>query len=115
MRSEHAIVASFVALGTGSDDPHHPKAVRASTGAVFAVALTRVSEIAELPGVRVALSADAADALRGADGSGVSVPEGDGLTLLVGAEREGLPPDVIAACERAARIPISSEALNAAV
>ena len=38
-----------------------------------------------------------------------------GLTLLVGAEREGLPQAVLAACEREARIPIASESLNAAM
>jgi len=37
------------------------------------------------------------------------------LTLLVGAEREGLPDDVVEACERVAHIPISSESLNAAM
>ena len=39
----------------------------------------------------------------------------DGVTLLVGAEREGLPDTVIAACDRAARIPIASDSLNAAM
>ena len=33
----------------------------------------------------------------------------------MGAERDGLPPDVVAACERSARIPIASESLNAAM
>jgi TrmH family RNA methyltransferase len=37
------------------------------------------------------------------------------VTLLVGAEREGLPEDVVAACERSARIAIASESLNAAM
>ena len=37
------------------------------------------------------------------------------VTLLVGAEREGLPASVIDACERTARIPIASESLNAAM
>ena len=39
----------------------------------------------------------------------------DGVTLLVGAERNGLPPEIVAACERAARIPIVSDSLNAAM
>ncbi len=34
--------------------------------------------------------------------------------LLVGAEREGLPAEVLAACERVAHIPIASDSLNAA-
>ena len=34
---------------------------------------------------------------------------------MVGAEREGLPADVAAACDEAAHIPIASESLNAAM
>ena len=37
------------------------------------------------------------------------------LTLLVGAERDGLPADVVAACDRVAHIPIAAESLNAAM
>ena len=36
------------------------------------------------------------------------------LTFLVGAEREGLPADVVAACDEVAHIPIAFESLNAA-
>jgi RNA methyltransferase, TrmH family len=111
LRSAHAFGASSVALGPGCADPHSPKAVRASMGAIFAVALARVADVRELPGERVALLPDAAQTLQevGAHSSGRS------LTLLVGAEREGLPAAVVAACERSARIPIASESLNAAM
>jgi TrmH family RNA methyltransferase len=37
------------------------------------------------------------------------------LTLVVGAERQGLPHEVVAACDRVAHIPIHSESLNAAM
>jgi TrmH family RNA methyltransferase len=40
---------------------------------------------------------------------------GGSLTLLIGAEREGLPADVVKACERTAHIPIEAESLNAAM
>ena len=40
---------------------------------------------------------------------------GGSLTLLVGAEREGLPADVVKACERTVHIPIAAESLNAAM
>jgi TrmH family RNA methyltransferase len=109
LRSADAFGASCVALGPRCADPHSPKAVRASMGAVFTVALARVGDIAELPGERVALDARAAEPLRGGEG------EHGSLTLLVGAEREGLPDDVLAACARSARIPISTESLNAAM
>jgi TrmH family RNA methyltransferase len=109
LRSAQAFGASCVALGPGCADPHGPKAVRASMGAIFSVALARTHDVGELPGERVALQAHAAEALRGPRA-------GEGaLTLLVGAERGGLPAEVIAACARAARIPIASDSLNAAM
>jgi TrmH family RNA methyltransferase len=110
LRSAHAFGASCVALGPGCADPHGPKAVRASMGTIFAVALARVGDLAELPGERVALHAGADEPLRGP-----MDPAAGAITLLVGAEREGLPADVLAACERVARIPIAAESLNAAM
>src|ERR1700684_3408420 len=130
MRSAHAFGASCVALGPGCADPHSPKAVRASMGAIFSVALARVRDVAELPGERVALLAGAPDVLRGREperdraSSGASsaaaastgaASSAAALTLLVGAEREGPPPQIVAACERSARIPIAGESLNAAM
>ena len=151
LRSALAFGASCVALGPGCADPHSPKAVRASMGAIFSVELARVSDVGELPGTRVALVADAGEPIWGVRGSvgdgGVQRPQGGAgckrdqnvrdtlanampparaggmpsgeqrasLTLLVGAEREGLPDDVLEACERVAHIPISSESLNAAM
>jgi TrmH family RNA methyltransferase len=108
LRSAVAFGASCVALGPGCADPHSPKAVRASMGAIFAVALARVSAVSELPGERIALVAHA--------GRAVGEMEQDrAVTLLVGSEREGLPEEVVAACEQVAHIPIRSESLNAAM
>jgi TrmH family RNA methyltransferase len=119
LRSAQAFGASCVALGPGCADPHGPKAVRASMGAIFSVALAHVSDLNELPGQLVALAADAPEVLRGphADGrNGVATAAGgSGVTLLVGSEREGLPDTITAACDRAARIPIASDSLNAAM
>jgi len=111
LRAAQAFGASSVALGPGCADPHSPKAVRASMGAIFAVTLARVDDVRQLPGERIALAADAERPLRG---DTEAAPPG-GRTLLVGAEREGLPPAALAACERVARIPIASESLNAAM
>jgi RNA methyltransferase, TrmH family len=110
LRSAQAFGVSSIVLGPGCADPHSPKAVRASMGAVFAVELARVASVSELPGRRIALSADAPEAL-----SGPLDVDGEGLTLVVGAEREGLPADVIEACDGHARIPIATESLNAAM
>jgi RNA methyltransferase, TrmH family len=109
LRSAHAFGADSVAIGPGTADPYGPKAVRASMGAIFAVGVARVSEVAALPGPAVALDAGAEAPLRGVGGETIG-------TLVVGAEREGLSPAVVAACERAARIPIAAgDSLNAAM
>ncbi len=142
LRAAHAFGASGVALGPGCADPFSPKAVRASMGAIFAVPLARAESVAELPGERIALVAHAGEPLSGLRacacgpehgrarvGKGGSVPSGTRderlqaprpdparpLTLLVGAEREGLPVDLVAACERVAHIPIAGDSLNAAM
>jgi TrmH family RNA methyltransferase len=129
LRGALAFGASCVALGPGCADPYSPKAVRASMGAVFAVALARLQaaeaavpdtvgmpDIALLPGERVALVAGAGEPLvelcsRLGDGGGAT----GALTLLVGSERAGLPAEVVSACEHIAHIPIAAESLNAAM
>jgi TrmH family RNA methyltransferase len=105
LRSALAFGSGSVALGPGCADPFGPKAVRASMGAVFAVPLARVTAIAELPGERIALVAREGEPLRGPGEA----------TLVVGAERAGLPGEVVAACDRVAHLPIESESLNAAM
>jgi TrmH family RNA methyltransferase len=110
IRSAHAFGASCVALGPGCADPYGPKAVRASMGAIFAVALARVGGLAELPGELLALSPAAEEELHGPLEE--IAPE---LTLLVGSERTGLPREVLDACSRQARITIAGDSLNAAM
>lgn len=107
LRGALAFGASCVALGPGTADPFSPKAVRASMGAIFSVPVARIASVGELPGERVALAARTGEALSG--------PASGDVSLVVGAEREGLPEDVLAACDRAAHIPIASESLNAAM
>jgi len=107
LRSALAFGAASVALGPDCADPYGPKAVRASMGAVFAVPLARFAAVGELPGTAIALDAHAREPLRG--------PAEGPATIVVGAERAGLPADVAAACDRVARIPIRSDSLNAAM
>ncbi len=121
LRAAHAFGASCVALGPHCADPWSPKAVRASMGAIFHVALARVGSIAELPPERIALVPGRASVAPIGSRFGSLAPEPlrgpvEGpITLLVGAEREGLPAELIAACERVARIPIANDSLNAAM
>jgi TrmH family RNA methyltransferase len=73
-------------------------------GAIFEVPVARWDD--DLPEPVIALVARAGDELRGPLDAG---------TLVVGAERAGLPDEVVAAAERVAHIPIDSESLNAAM
>lgn len=107
LRAALAFGAASVALGPGCADPYGPKAVRASMGALFAVPVARFESVDDLPGTTVALDAHGETPLAG--------PLEQPVTLLVGAERAGLPADVLAAADAAVAIPIRSESLNAAM
>ena len=106
LRGALAFGAASVALGPGTADPYGPKAVRASMGAIFEVPVVRVRDPRELPGRRIALVARGGEPL---------AARAEDVALVVGAEREGLPDDVVAACDEVAHIPIRSESLNAAM
>jgi RNA methyltransferase, TrmH family len=105
LRSALAFGASSVALGPDTADPFGPKAVRASMGAIFAMPVARVASVAQLPAPRVALVAGAGEPVHGPmEGS-----------LVIGAERAGLPHEVVAACDGVVHIPIAGDSLNAAM
>ena len=106
IRSAHALVEGTVALGPDCADPFSPKAVQASAGSVFGQPLARAS-VQETPQPRVALLA------HGGDPPAELEPP---LTVCLGAEREGLPDEVVERCQRTLTIPLRSgaESLNAA-
>jgi RNA methyltransferase, TrmH family len=96
-----------VALSDGCADPTGPKALRASMGSVFRVPL---SEFDEPRGKRIALVSS----------GGIPLPEldsGNETVLVLGAEREGLPPEVLERCDERASIPQpgGGESLNVAM
>lgn len=105
VRSADAFGA-FVALSRGCADPTGPKALRASAGAIFRVPLGRFDDA---PGRRVALAAHEGRPLDELD---FSAP----VTFVLGAEREGLPPEALATCDEIATIPTPgpAESLNVA-
>lgn len=110
LRSAHAFGAASVALGPGCADPYGPKAVRASMGAIFRVPVAPVQELDALPVPRIALAPGRGAALHGPLGPG------EQATLLIGAEREGLPEEIVASCEGTAHIPMGAgNSLNAAM
>jgi len=96
-----------VALSAGCADPTGPKALRASMGSIFRVP---VEEFDEPAGRRVALVSHGGEQLADVDLSGEVV-------LVLGAERDGLPEEVLARCDASATIPIAggAESLNVAM
>lgn len=107
LRAADGLGPAFLALSPGCADPTGPKALRASAGAVFRVS---TAAFGDAPGRRVALVAHGGAPL------GELALE-DGTTFVLGAEREGLPEEVVAACDDRATIPLSPEAesLNVAI
>ena len=100
VRVADALGPAFVALSPGCADPTGPKALRASAGAIFRVPL---GPFADAPGPRIGLVPT----------GGVPLSElelGERATFLLGAEREGLPEDVVDGCDALATIPQSAQA-----
>jgi TrmH family RNA methyltransferase len=96
VRTAHALLDGPVALGPGCADPFSPKAVRASMGSLFAQPPARAG-LRETPAPRAALVAHGGAGLESLAGA---------ATLCLGAEREGLPAEVLAECEVEATIPL---------
>ena len=106
VRTAHALLDAPVAIGPGCADPFGPKAVRATMGSVFARPPIRDGLDRLAPPV-VALVAH-----------GGAPPDGEPVgALCLGGEREGLPEEVLARCDRTWTIPLvggGAESLNVA-
>jgi TrmH family RNA methyltransferase len=96
-----------LALSDRCADPTGPKAVRASAGAIFRVPVAAFDDPA---GRRVALVPRDGTPLADLDLA-------DETTFVLGAERVGLPDDVLASCDERATIPLAAtaESLNVAM
>lgn len=105
IRSADAFGAA-VSLSDGCADPLSQKALRASAGAIFRVPLV---PWAARPGRQVALDARGPASLDDVD---LTLP----VTIVLGAERTGLPDDLVEACDAVASIamPGDAESLNVA-
>jgi RNA methyltransferase, TrmH family len=106
LRTAHGLVGGSVAIGPDTADPFGPQAVRASMGAVFAEPLVRTG-IDATPEPRAALLAHGGQPLEALDGA---------ATICLGAERAGLPGDVLERCDMQVTIPLreGAESLNVA-
>ena len=98
---------AFVALSSGSADPTSAKALRGSAGAIFRVPLL---DFDDAPTPWIALVAEAGQPLQ-------TVELGERVTFVLGAERAGLPAEVLERCDAAVSIPMAegAESLNVAV
>lgn len=107
LRTADGFGPAFVALSAGCADPTGPKALRASAGAVFRVP---TADFDDALGLRIALVAHAGKPLDQLELEGET-------TFVLGAEREGIPDDVLAACDEIATIPLApgAESLNVAI
>lgn len=106
VRSAAALCGGSVVLGPGCADPYSPKAVRATMGAIFASPPVR-GGVEVTPEPRVALLAHGGEGIGGLAGA---------ATVCLGAEREGLPEEVLARCAARLTIPLRgrAESLNVA-
>lgn len=107
VRTAHGLLGGTVVLGPGCADPFSPKAVRASMGSIFAQPLAR-GEVDQTPAPRAALVAHGGESLAAIE---------QAATICLGAEREGLPDDLLAACDSRVTIPLrpgGAESLNVA-
>jgi TrmH family RNA methyltransferase len=107
VRTADALIDGPIVLGPGCADPFSPKAVRASMGSIFNRPPVQVG-VEATPEPRAALVAHGGEGLEALDGA---------ATLCLGAEREGLPEEVLGACTVRATIPLrpgGAESLNVA-
>jgi TrmH family RNA methyltransferase len=106
VRSADALIGSSVVLGADCADPFSPKAVRASMGSIFAQPPVRAG-LEATPEPRAALVAHGGAGLEALAGA---------ATICLGAERQGLPAEVLAECDVEVTIPLrpGAESLNVA-
>lgn len=113
VRTAEALCGARTILGPGTADAYSPKAVRASMGAIFAAPPVK-GRIEDVPAPRLALVAHGGEELDAAIEKAAAA--GAPVSLCLGAERDGLPEQVIAECEGCATIPLggAAESLNVA-
>ena len=118
LRTADALAMDHVFL-CGGCDIYHPKVVRSTMGALFHLPFSVCMQFkpllkqfadANLPTIATVVSKPAEDVFSLSD-------HGRGGVLLIGNEGNGLPPELVAACDRRVTIPMpgGAESLNAAV
>jgi TrmH family RNA methyltransferase len=110
LRAAQAFGAGQVVLSPHAADPFGPKAVRASMGAIFGQPVVRAEwgEARAASDLAVALVPGAGTPLR-------EQPLPRAPMFVLGAEREGLPAGIVAACDQVAHVPVGVDSLNVAM
>lgn len=115
LRAAHALSDGPVVLGPGCADPFSQKAVRASMGSLFARPPARVDSLDSIGEAATVLALDrGGERTLGEAASSIARP----LVICVGAERDGLPPEVLEAADVRAAIPLrpgGPDSLNVAM
>jgi TrmH family RNA methyltransferase len=110
IRSAHALADGPVVLGPECADPYSPKAVRATMGSIFARPPARAG-VVDLTGTTIVLDSG--------DGQPLSEVHAEGpVTLCVGGERKGVPPELRRRATHIAQIPLrpdGPDSLNVAM
>jgi RNA methyltransferase, TrmH family len=115
VRAALALIPSVVLISPGTADPFSPKAVRASMGAIFGQPIGRATfdELRDrVPGSRLVALAPRAGRTLG------EVALRQPLVLCLGAERLGLPEEIVSRCDEVCHIPMQAngaESLNVAM
>ena len=107
IRSVNALIGTTVVLGPECADPFSPRAARASMGSVVSRP-PMWAGVEATPRPRVAMVAHHGEGLEALAGA---------ATICLGAERDGLPEEIVAACDRRVTIPLREggpESLNVA-
>jgi RNA methyltransferase, TrmH family len=113
IRAAHAFGAG-VALSTDTADLYNPKTVRATMGSIFHTPITRlVQPLALLEESKTSGFTPIAAVPQGGERASFLLAEK--LVIVVGAEGDGLPEEVVSACQRTVTIPSFAASLNAAV
>ena len=107
IRTAHGLLGARVVLGPGCADPFGPKAVRASMGSIFG----------KPPNPGPVPPTGLVPPVVGLVAHGGQPPDGEPVgSLMLGGEREGLPPELAERCDRLWTIPLRDgvESLNVA-
>lgn len=117
VRSAASLGASGVAMAPGTADCYSPKALRATMGAIFQIPIYLGIEPVDL--ISRARAAGL-DIVRADPHSGVDLWDGDlaeNFVLVLGSEREGIPPELTQTASTTVRIPqaAATESMNVAM